>query len=157
MNLDTYFPYLLASTAESFSRMLVAVYGRTYGLSREEWRLLLLLADAGQLTSLELAQRTTLDKVQVSRAAQKLEDKGYISRSVPATDRRLRVYTCSKAGHALFDEVFPKVEDQANAILNRMSAEARDHLKEGLEALSAAVAVHKAQTPDEDAGEPPLP
>ena len=145
MNLDTYFPYLLASTAEAFSRMLVVVYGRTYGLSREEWRLLLLLADAGQLTSLELAQRTTLDKVQVSRAAQKLEDKGYISRSVPAADRRLRVYTCSQAGHDLFDEVFPKVEDQANAILDRMSTEARQHLEEGLEALSVAVALHKQE------------
>ena len=143
MKLETYFPYLLASTAESFSRKLVAVYGRTYGLSREEWRLLLLLADAGRLTSLELAQRTTLDKVQVSRAAQKLEDKGLISRSVPASDRRLRVYTCSQAGHDLFDEVFPKVEDQANAILDTMSPEARDSLTHGLKALAAAVAVHK--------------
>ena len=147
MNLETYFPYLLASTAESFSRMLVAVYGRTYGLSREEWRLLLLLADAGQLTSLELAQRTTLDKVQVSRAAQKLEDKGLISRSVPASDRRLRVYTCTQAGQELFAEVFPKVEDQANAILDAMSTEARDNLREGLKALSVAVAQHKQQSP----------
>lgn len=142
MKLETYFPYKLASTAESFSRKLVDVYGRTFGLSREEWRLLLLLADAGQLNSLELKQRTTLDKVQVSRAAQKLEDKGLISRSVPASDRRLRVYTCTDAGQKLFSEVFPKVEAQANAILENMSAEDRDILNRGIDVLAKAVATH---------------
>ncbi len=140
MKLETYFPYKLASTAESFSRKLVDVYGRTFGLSREEWRLLLLLADAGKLNSLELKQRTTLDKVQVSRAAQKLEDKGLISRSVPPTDRRLRVYTCTEAGHTLFSEVFPKVEAQANAILQNMSANDRDTLNKGIDILAKAVA-----------------
>jgi len=142
MILETYFPYKLASTAESFSRMLTNVYGRTYGLSREEWRLLLLLADAKKLTSLELAQRTTLDKVQVSRAAQKLENKGLIRRSVPKADRRLRVYTCSKAGHALFAEVFPQVDAQANAIFGKMSIEDQACLQKGLEALTRAVAAH---------------
>ncbi|MEQ8659052.1 MAG: MarR family transcriptional regulator [Hyphomicrobiales bacterium] len=145
MKLETYFPYLLAATAEGFSRKLVEVYGRTYGLSREEWRLLLLLADAGELSSLELAKRTTLDKVQVSRAAQKLEDKGLISRSVPASDRRLRVYTCSDAGHALFSEVFPSVQTQADAILSKMSAQDKANLETGLRALAAAVAAHTEQ------------
>lgn len=142
MDLERYFPYLLASTAESFSRKLVEVYGRTYGLSREEWRLLLLLANAGQLNSLELAQRTTLDKVQVSRAAQRLETKGLISRSVPASDRRLRVYTCSKKGEVLFAEVFPMVEAQAEAILGAMSAKDRANLQSGLQALAKATVEH---------------
>ena len=142
MIIDTYFPYKLASTAEAFSRMLTNVYGRTYGLSREEWRLLLLLADANELSSLELAQRTTLDKVQVSRAAQKLETKGFISRSVHKSDRRLRVYACSKAGHALFSEVFPMVEAQANAIFEEMAVEDQERLLKGLEALARAVEAH---------------
>lgn len=146
MKLETYFPYLLAATAESFSRKLVEVYGRTYGLSREEWRLLLLLADAGQLSSLELTKRTTLDKVQVSRAAQKLEDKGLISRSVPASDRRLRVYTCSDAGQALFSKVFPSVQTQADSILENMSTQDRANLEKGLKALALAVAAHTEQT-----------
>ncbi|CAN0601470.1 unnamed protein product [Ectocarpus sp. 12 AP-2014] len=148
MKLESYFPYLLAATAESFSRKLVEVYGRTYGLSREEWRLLLLLADAGELSSLELAKRTTLDKVQVSRAAQKLEDKGLISRSVPASDRRLRVYTCSQAGQDLFSEVFPSVQTRADAILGNMSAQDRADLEKGLKALASAVAAHTEQSTD---------
>lgn len=140
MNLESYFPYKLASTAEAFSRQLVDVYGRTFGLSREEWRMLLLLADAGELTSLDLAKRTTLDKVQISRAAGKLEEKALVSRSVSEKDRRLRVYTCSDEGQALFARVFPEVEACANAVLGRMSAQDVQALTQGLQALEEAVA-----------------
>lgn len=146
MELEAYFPYRLAIAAEAFSQKLVEVYGRTYGLSREEWRLLLLLAEARQLTSHVLAQRTTLDKVQISRASQKLEGKGLITREVSQSDKRLRVYTCTEAGLALFNEVFPLVDAQANAVLARLSAEDRAALFRGVSALTRAVALQ-----DEDA------
>ncbi|MGB3278695.1 MAG: MarR family transcriptional regulator [Pseudorhodobacter sp.] len=142
MTLDTYLPYKLATTAESFSRKLVEVYGHAHGLSREEWRLLFLLADVEELTSLDLTQRTTLDKVQVSRAAQKLEDKGLISRSIPESDRRLRVYTCSKKGQDLFAEIFPKVEARAEAILSKISPQDRETLWRSIDILAKAVAAH---------------
>ncbi len=139
MNLENYFPYMLAVAAETFSRKLVKVYGQTYGLSREEWRLLLLLADAGELTSLELAKRTTLNKVQVSRAADKLQDKGLISRSVADTDRRLRLYTCTEEGQRHFAEIYPQVNQCADAILNSMEADDLACLIRGLKALQTAV------------------
>ncbi|MEP3295267.1 MAG: MarR family transcriptional regulator [Pseudoruegeria sp.] len=142
MNLDTYFPYQLASTAEAFSQKLVDVYGRSYGLSREEWRLFLLLADAKSLTSLELSQRTTLDKVQVSRAAKKLDDKNLITRSISETDKRLRVYSCTDAGVKLFAELFPKVELQAQSVLAHMSTSERNDLDRGLAALKRAISLH---------------
>ncbi len=49
--LDDFFPYRLAATAEAFSRNLVDVYGRQHGLTREEWRLLFLLAGGNSVTS----------------------------------------------------------------------------------------------------------
>ena len=139
MDLQTYFPYRLALAAEAFSQDLVQVYGRTYGLSREEWRLLLLLAETRQLTSIELARRSTLDKVQISRAAGRLEGKGLITREVSQADKRLKVYACTRAGHALFDEVFPLVDARAEALLARLSADDRNALMRGVEALNRAV------------------
>lgn len=138
MKLETYFPYLLASSAEAFSRRLGRVYGRIYGLTREEWRFLFLLADAQELTSLELTKRTTLDKVQVSRAAKRLEEKGLIARSIDQSDRRLRLYTCTAQGHQLFDEILPKVEASADSILQSMAADDLAALKRGLIALRRA-------------------
>lgn len=140
MQLETFFPYRLAIAAEAFSRNLVAVYGQTYGLSREEWRLLFLLQGAGQVTSLDLSRRTTLDKVQVSRAAQRLEDKGLITREVSVGDRRLKDYTITPAGRALFAEAFAAVEARAGDILGRMKDRDRQALERGLAALAAAVA-----------------
>lgn len=139
MQIENYFPYRLAIAAEGFSRRLVDVYGRTYGLSREEWRLLLLLAEAQELTSPELKSRATLDKVQISRAAKRLAEKKLITRAVSPDDKRLRIYRCTEAGQALFDEVFPKVKAQADSLLAALPDADRAALVQGIEALRKVV------------------
>ncbi len=146
MLLETFFPYRLAISAEAFSRKLVEVYGHQFGLSREEWRLLLLLGKGGDITSLELARRTSLDKVQISRAAQKLASKSLITREVFAQDKRLRMFACTPSGQTLIDQVFPEVEARANEILDRIPAKDRAALDQGLAALAKAVADHGATT-----------
>lgn len=138
MQLETFFPYRLAITAEAFSRHLVAVYGHAYGLSREEWRLLFLIDGAGEITSLDLARRSTLDKVQISRAAQKLEEKGFISRAVDGEDRRLRLYAITAEGRKTFAHAFSEVEARAADILARLGSDDRAALERGLVALRQA-------------------
>lgn len=138
MELDGFFPYRMAVASEAFSRRLAEVYGQDFGLSREEWRLLFLLAHAESLTSLELSKRTTLDKVQVSRAAQRLQDKALIRRAIANEDRRLRVYHCTDAGRALFAQLFPQVAARSEQILGAMSPEDRAALEQGLAALHRA-------------------
>lgn len=140
MRIESFFPYRLAVAAEAFSRQLVAVYGRRHGLSREEWRFLFLLAETGALDSLALAARTSLDKVQVSRAAARLEAKGLILRAIRPEDRRLRDYRITEAGRALFAGAFGEVEARAEAILAAMAPEDRAALFQGVSALQAAVA-----------------
>lgn len=140
MRIELFFPYRLAVVAEAFSRQLAAVYGREHGLSREEWRLLFLLEDAGALDSLQLSQRTSLGKVQVSRAASRLEEKGLITREVLGADRRLRNYAITDAGRDLFRSAFGGVEARAQEILNAMPARDRAALERGLTALDQAIA-----------------
>jgi len=139
VQLETFFPYRLAVAAEAFSRNLVAVYGRTYGLSREEWRLLFLIEGAGRISSLDLARRSTLGKVQISRATRRLEDKKIITCRVPDEDRRLREYAITETGRALFAEVFAQVDGRAHEILAAMTPEDRAALDRGIEALMRAV------------------
>jgi DNA-binding MarR family transcriptional regulator len=106
---------------------------------REEWRLLFLLAEAGSIDSVRLAQRTSLDKVQVSRAASRLEEKGLIIRTISEEDRRLRHYAVTNAGQALFQKAFGEVDAKANAILSAMSEQDRQALETGIAALHKAV------------------
>ncbi|WP_199257994.1 MarR family winged helix-turn-helix transcriptional regulator [Paracoccus binzhouensis] len=151
MRIESFFPYRLAVVAEAFSRQLVAVYGRQHGLTREEWRLLFLLEDAGSLDSLRLSQRTSLDKVQVSRAASRLEGKGLITRTILGSDRRLRNYAITEAGRDLFRCAFGAVEARANEILQAMPACDRAALERGIAALDQAIAA--STTPRPAAGE----
>ena len=139
MRIESFLPYRLAVVAESMSRQLGAVYAGKHGLTREEWRLLFLIEDAGEIDSLQLAGRTSLDKVQVSRAATRLEDKALIQRRVSAGDRRLREYAITEAGRALFQQVFGAVEARAGAIFMAMPAEDRAALEQGIGALGKAI------------------
>lgn len=147
MSIETFFPYRLAIVAEAFSRQLVAVYGQEHGLTREEWRLLFLLEGAGTLDSLQLSQRTSLDKVQVSRAASRLQDKGLITREILGSDRRLRNYAITSAGRDLFGRAFAGVRARAEGILQAMSQDDRDALIQGVEALGRAIADSDGSAP----------
>lgn len=143
MELDTYFPYRLAVAAEAFSRQLVEVYGGDYGLSREEWRLLALLAGEDELTSSELRSRATLDKVQISRASKRLQKKGHLESRVAEHDKRQRIYRCSANGRALFNDLFPLVEARAGSILDRLSIQDRRALVQGIDALNRALRLNR--------------
>ncbi len=137
--IEAFFPYRFAVAAERFSRNLMDVYGKAYGLSREEWRLLFLLSQAEEIASNELVQRTTLDKVQLSRASQRLEDKGLITRRVSPADRRIKLFQSTDEGRRLFDEIKPQVDARAMEILGAMDDTARQSLQDGMTALLKAL------------------
>jgi DNA-binding MarR family transcriptional regulator len=141
MKLEEFFPYRLAIAAEAFSRNLQDVYAREFGLSREEWRLMSILDGVGRISSLDIARRTTLDKVQVSRAAARLESKGLIARHIPDCDRRLREYECTANGRDLYLEARSKVNARAQAMLDAMPAAQREALEEGVNALIETLAL----------------
>ncbi|WP_138464578.1 MarR family winged helix-turn-helix transcriptional regulator [Poseidonocella sp. HB161398] len=138
MQIETFFPYRLAIAAEGFSRRLASVYGQEFGLSREEWRLLFLVKD-GPIDSSVLARRTTLDKVQVTRASQRLEERGLITRRTAPNDRRLREFEITGDGRALFAAAFPQVEAMAAETLARLDPGDRAALEQGLDALLRAM------------------
>ena len=136
--LQDFFPYRLAITSAAFSRLLVDVYHRRFGLGRDEWRLLYLLASVEAETSLDLGRNTSLDKVQVSRAADRLIRKGLIARKTSELDRRLWLYSCTPDGRAMFENVRELVDQRSQAVLQRMTAEDRAALDRGLAALRIA-------------------
>jgi DNA-binding MarR family transcriptional regulator len=136
--LKDFFPYRLAVTSAAFSRLLVDVYQRRFGLGRDEWRLLYLLANVEVETSLDLGRNTSLDKVQVSRAANRLIKKGLVERKTLEKDRRLWLYTCTVKGRETFAEMRTLVDQRSEAVLQQMDHEDRLALERGLAALHRA-------------------
>lgn len=138
MRLDDFLPYRLAVAAEAVSHALSTVYRDAYGLTREEWRILAALDDTGLLSSVEIARRTALDKVQVCRAAQRLEDRRLILRAIDADDRRLRLFGLTQSGKHLFAQVFPAVHLRAEELLANLSADERAVLERVLAQLQSS-------------------
>lgn len=55
MKLQQFMPYRLAVVAEAVSRAIADVYRERFGLTRDEWRVLAALAEAGEMKSRDAA------------------------------------------------------------------------------------------------------
>ena len=128
IDLQAFLPYRLAVLSEAVSRCVSQVYGERFQLSRDEWRVLAALADAGTMKSSAAALHTTLDKMQVSRAVTRLEQDGLIQRSEDPGDRRNRVIELLPPGTALVRKVVPLVEARVAFLLDALDPAERSSL-----------------------------
>lgn len=86
--LDDFVPYRLAVAADAVSKGLAAVYAGRFGITIPEWRIIANLGERGALTAGDAARYSSLDKVQVSRAVQRLVARRLVSRKQGREDRR---------------------------------------------------------------------
>lgn len=98
----------------------------------------------------QVAQRTAMDKVAVSRAVAKLLDTGRLLREFDEDDRRRSVLRLSEAGYAIYDQIVPLALGFERQLLGDMDATERallfrllDRLDE-LELRAEAEATHAA-------------
>ena len=68
-----------------------------------------MLGEYGDLTSTHLAQRTQTDKPTVSRATTQLQERGLITRSVDAADRRRAPIRLTQDGQRIYNNVAPQI------------------------------------------------
>jgi DNA-binding MarR family transcriptional regulator len=107
LQLDTFLPYRLSVLSNTVSTAIAGAYQVRFGLSIPEWRVLCVLAMTPDLSAAEVAQRTAMDKVAVSRATTSLLKMRRIERRIAKSDRRRSVLRLSKAGEAVYEEVAP--------------------------------------------------
>ncbi|MFN3744973.1 MAG: MarR family winged helix-turn-helix transcriptional regulator [Hyphomicrobiaceae bacterium] len=139
LDLQHFFPYQLAVLADAVSTALSQIYAERFDLTRPEWRILATLGSGGGIRAREIGRLTTLDKMQVSRAVQRLERRGLIARKDDADDRRNKRVRLTRAGRSLYDQIVPLVQEREKAILADLSADDRatlDRIIAGLLARS---------------------
>jgi DNA-binding MarR family transcriptional regulator len=135
MDLQSFLPYRLAVLTESVSRGIAQVYARRFDLSREEWRVLAALGQAGRMKTQAALLTTTLDKMQVSRAVSRLERKGFVEREPDAEDRRNRVLRLTTAGRAAYRRIEPMVLAREAFLLEALDEDERAALDRALDKL----------------------
>jgi len=107
LQLDSFLPYRLSVLSNTVSAAIAGAYHERFGLSIPEWRVLCILAMTPDLSAAEVAQRTAMDKVAVSRAVASLLKMRSIERRTSRSDRRRSVLRLSRAGEAVYEQVAP--------------------------------------------------
>jgi len=107
LRLRDYLPYRLSVAANAVSQLIARAYEDRFGLKIPQWRLIAVLADEGPLTPQALCERTIMDKVTVTRAAQELLKRRLIKREPNASDRRSHRLILTASGERLYGEIAP--------------------------------------------------
>jgi len=105
LKLEQFLPYRLAILSHTVSTTIAHVYDKRFGLSIPEWRVIAILGRFPGLSAVEVAERTLMDKVAVSRAVTKLIKNGRIDRQFADADRRRSILNLSEEGRRVHNEV----------------------------------------------------
>lgn len=105
LKLEDFLPYRLAVLSNTVSTTVAKAYDRRFGVSIPEWRVIAVVGRFPGLSAIEVAERTLMDKVAVSRAVTKLIKNGRLDRQFADTDRRRSILKLSDEGKQLHDEI----------------------------------------------------
>ena len=123
LNLQRFLPYRLTKLSGVISRSLADRYSSQFNLTIQEWRILAILGENPGLTAREVGLLASLDKVNVSRATEKLEKAGRIFRKVVAEDRRAFSLHLTEEGQDVLDRIIPLASGYEDLLLEGFSSD----------------------------------
>jgi DNA-binding MarR family transcriptional regulator len=138
LELDRFLPYRLSVLSNRISQDIARLYGERFGLNVTEWRILAVLGRYPDLSATEVAERTAMDKVAISRAVTSLLASGRLKRRLHGDDRRRSVLQLSAKGYRIYDEVAPLALQLERELLSNLGADEQHWLERILGKLEAA-------------------
>ena len=121
--LEDFLPYRLSIASHTVSTNIARIYEKRFGVSIPEWRVIAVLGRYPGLSAVEVADRTLMDKVAVSRAVTKLVKNGRIDREFADADRRRSILNLSEEGGEVHNEIAPLALEFERQLLQDISAE----------------------------------
>ncbi|MEM7704743.1 MAG: MarR family transcriptional regulator [Pseudomonadota bacterium] len=135
LNLQTFFPYRLSILYDEISQSVAQVYAKRYQLTRPQWRVLATLGNSEPLSAKVIASQTRLEKMQVSRAVEQLNQKGLIDKQSDESDKRHLRLALTSRGLRLYQEIVPLVLARESFLLSALSAKQQEEFQEMMEQL----------------------
>ena len=133
--LEQFLPYRLAILSHAVSTSIARAYDQRFNLTIPEWRVIAILGRFPGLSAAEVAERTMLDKVAVSRAVSKLIKNGRVDREFADADRRRSILNLSVEGQKVHDEIAPLALGIEDDLLEGLSEQQIGTLNEIIERL----------------------
>ncbi|MEH6476148.1 MAG: MarR family transcriptional regulator [Sneathiella sp.] len=119
--LGNFLPYRLTKLSGIISRSLAERYSRQFEVSIHEWRVIAIIGETPGLTAREVGDLASLDKVNISRAIEKLEKRGRLERKVTAHDRRAFALQLTDAGEEILRAIGPLALEFETRLLDGFS------------------------------------
>ena len=140
LELEQFLPYRLSVLSNRVSETISGYYRQRFGLAVTEWRTMAVLGRYQGLSAGEVAERTAMDKVAVSRAVARLLQRGFIQRETHGDDRRRSVLALSRNGQRIYDDIAPLALDLERRLLSRLDRDERAALDALLDKLAGGIA-----------------
>ncbi|MEM7081208.1 MAG: MarR family transcriptional regulator [Pseudomonadota bacterium] len=121
ITLEEFVPYRLATLSHKISSTIADAYAARFDLNIPQWRIFCILAQHPGLSAREVAERTAMDKVAVSRAVNQLLERELISRSFDAGDRRKSILALSASGTDVYNQVAPYAIEYERRLLSGLT------------------------------------
>jgi DNA-binding MarR family transcriptional regulator len=125
LDLDRFLPYRLSVLSNRVSSAIARQYSDRFDLSIPEWRVMAVLGGTPGLSARDVAERTAMDKVQVSRAVESLMRARRVTRSADPDDGRIMRLVLTPKGRAIYDEVVPLALHLEELFLSALSPQER--------------------------------
>lgn len=138
LELENFLPYRLSVLSNTVSLAIAREYEDRFQLSITEWRVVAVLGRYDGLSAREVAERTAMDKVAVSRAVAALMKDGRVRRATAAHDKRQSVLSLTAKGRKVHAEVAPLALQHEQRLLAHLDAEEQAWLARILEKLLQA-------------------
>lgn len=136
IDLERFLPYRLSVLANVVSSAIAQAYGERFDLTIPEWRVIAVLMRYSGLSAREVAQKSRMDAVAVSRAVNRLLRAGRVRRAMAVDDRRRSILEVSAAGAAVYREVAPLALQFERELLAALPPDEVAHLYRLLDVLT---------------------
>jgi DNA-binding MarR family transcriptional regulator len=123
LELERFLPYRLSVLSNIVSARIARAYQDQFGLTIPEWRIIAVLARYPGLSANDVAERTAMDKVMVSRAVAGLLKDARVVRRSAAHDRRFSTLSLTAKGRAIFAKVAPVARGIEGQLLSSLAPE----------------------------------
>lgn len=152
-DLEHFLPYRLSVVSNTVSQGIAHIYQQDHDLTVIEWRIIAVLGRYPGLTASQIVDRTVMDKVSVSRAVNRLLERGLLKRSTDGSDRRYRnLELTERLGRKTFDSIVPRARNYEQALLGDFSEREIRTLVDLLERLQQSAIRLDNETGAEDTG-----
>jgi DNA-binding MarR family transcriptional regulator len=107
LELENFFPYQTRLFYRQVSSAVSRIYETRYDLKPYEWRTMAILGADGEFTANEVVEKSSMDKVSVSRAIAGLKKRKWVLFKANKQDGRSRLIRLSASGKAAYNELVP--------------------------------------------------